>query len=381
LETLSWLVIVLLVIFTLRRYVLIVASLLPGRHASSEYEPPVVVIVAARNEEGHLPGLLEALERLEYPAEKLHFLLVNDGSSDATGNILDNWVAGRPNARYLELVEGVGKAEALNRALRESPEAELVAVYDADLRPHPDSLKAMAAAFGEPRVGAVSGYRRPSNADRSPVAAYAALEACVHQLVTQAGKERFGWNPTTMGGHCVYRRSALLEVGGFPPGSLSEDIEVSLALVAVGRRTRFLREAVAGSLIVESLRRYWNQRSRWTQGMYASARRASRLESWLVAAGYADRLAFVGSLALFGLGHMGFVWPVLYLTAPAAAILVALGRADPSKRFVLYLLLWSLPMFTVDVGISLFATISGPLRRRVPWHTGDTPSPQRHFRG
>ena len=58
---------------------------------------------------------------------------------------------------------------------------------------------------------------------------YAALEAWVHQLVVLAGKERWGWNPPTMGGNCVYRVAAVEELGGFPVNTSTEDIEVSLA--------------------------------------------------------------------------------------------------------------------------------------------------------
>lgn len=372
LEPLSWPIAILLVVFTLRRCIMVVAAALPARNRTSQSDPTVAAIVAARNEEEHLPGLVEAFERLDYPPGKISFVFVNDGSRDATAKILESWVAARSNARYVELAESVGKAQALNQALRAAPEAELVAVYDADLRPRADSLRILASVFHDPRVGAAAGYRRPSNAERSPIAAYGALESLVHQLVTQAGKERLGLNPTTLGGNCAYRRSALLRVGGFPPGSLSEDIEVSLALVAAGWRTRFCRTAVAESTMVESLRRYWNQRSRWTRGIYRSARRASHLESWLVSTGYFDRLVFLVAVAVAASGHMGFGWPALYLLGPMFAVCTALYRASMSKKLTAYVLFWSFPMFAVDITVTLASTVNAVFRRQVEWHPGGT---------
>ena len=369
-QALSGLVIFLLIAFTLRRLVLIVAAALPSRPRTPGFEPSVAVIVAAKNEAECLPQLLTALDGIEYSPGKICFVVVNDGSRDATGKILQSWAAARPNARYVESTDSVGKAQSLNLALRVAPITDLVAVYDADLTPHADSLRILAAAFLDPRVAAATGYRRPSNAGRSPVAAYGALESFVHQWITQAGKERLALNPTTLGGNCAYRRAALHELGGFRAGALSEDIEISLALVEAGWRTRFCPEAVAESPMVESIGRYWNQRSRWTRGLYRSSARARHLESWLVSAGYLDRLVFLAALALAAAGYMGFAWPALYLSAPAAAVGCALWRAGLGKKVTAYVLLSILPMFAVDMAVTVAATVNALLGRRQKWFSG-----------
>jgi cellulose synthase/poly-beta-1,6-N-acetylglucosamine synthase-like glycosyltransferase len=318
--------------------------------------------------------LLAALDGIAYSPGKTCFVVVNDGSHDTTGSILECWAAARPNARYLESAQSVGKAQALNSALRAAPPSELVAVYDADLTPDADSLRILAAAFLDPQVAAATGYRRPSNAGRSPVAAYGALESFVHQLITQAGKDRLALNPTTLGGNCAYRRAALREIGGFRPGALSEDVEVSLALVEAGWRTRFCPEAVAESPTVESLRRYWNQRSRWTRGLYRSSARTRRLEGLLVSAGYLDRLVFLAALALAAAGLLRYAWPALYLSGPAAAAGCALWRAGLGMKITAYVLLSTLPMFAVDVTVTVAATVNALLGRRQKWFTGAPPA-------
>jgi cellulose synthase/poly-beta-1,6-N-acetylglucosamine synthase-like glycosyltransferase len=369
-QALGWVVLVLLAVFTLRRLILIVAAALPARASVAGYEPSVAAIVAVRNEEANLPRLLEAFERLEYPREKLHFVFVNDGSLDATSRILHNWTRLHPNARLLEVATSEGKALALDRALDATPETELVAVYDADLAPSPASLGILAAVFQDVRVAAAAGFRRPSDAGANPITAYGALESFVHQLVTQAGKDRLCLNPTTLGGNCLYRRSALAAVGGFRPGAFSEDIETSLALVAAGWRTRFCRDAVSESVLLKSLGRYWNQRARWTRGIYSSARKARRPESWLVSAGYSDRLLFLAALALAATGQIRLVWPALYLLAPAVAIATALGRAGVGGKLAVYIVYWTIPMFVVDVAATVVATANTLLRRRLDWWTG-----------
>jgi cellulose synthase/poly-beta-1,6-N-acetylglucosamine synthase-like glycosyltransferase len=369
-EALAWATIALLSTFTLRRLILIAAAALPAREGCAAFLPSVVVAVAVRNEEANLPGLLAALDGLKYPDDALYFVLVDDGSRDATGRILREWATGRPRTETVALSQSVGKSAALNMALAAAPETEVVAVYDADLRPHPDSLAQLASCFRDPRVGAAAGYRQPTNAGRNPTTAYGALESVVHQMVTQAGKERLGLNPTTLGGNCLYRRSALAAVGGFPPDSFSEDIEVSLALVAAGWRTRFFRNAVAGTAVVDSLGRYWNQRARWTRGLYRSTRRASGLESWLVSAGYADRIVFLAALALAATGHLSPAWLALYCMAPAAAVGTALCRSHLGAAASSRMLLWAVPMFFVDLAATVAATANALLGRRLKWRTG-----------
>jgi cellulose synthase/poly-beta-1,6-N-acetylglucosamine synthase-like glycosyltransferase len=369
-EALAWTVIGLLSVFTLRRLVLIVAAALPARRCAGSFLPSVVAIAAVRDEEANLPGLLAALDRLEYPNDALHFVLIDDGSRDATGRVLQDWAAARPRVRLIELERSVGKSAALGLALAAAPETELVAVYDADLRPHPDSLARLASWFRDPRVGAASGYRRPSNAGQNPITAYAALESVVHQTVTQAGMERLGLNPTTLGGNCLYRRSALLAVGGFPPGSFSEDTEVSFSLVAAGWRTHFCRRAVAGTALVESLGRYWNQRARWTRGLYRAARRASGMESWLVSVGYTDRIVFLAALVLAAAGHLAPAWLALYFVAPAAAVGTALWRSGTGAAAAWCMLIWAVPMFVVDVAATVAASVNALLGRRLEWRTG-----------
>jgi cellulose synthase/poly-beta-1,6-N-acetylglucosamine synthase-like glycosyltransferase len=366
----SWLVIGLLILFTFRRFKVLLAAARPAGSPEPGVDCSIAVIASFLNEQENLPGLLESLDRLEYPQEKIHFVLVDDGSQDRSQELVRDWTAERSNAFCLALPQTVGKAEALNRALAAAPGSELIAVYDADLRPQPQALRCLAGAFRDSGVAAVSGFRRPLNASAGMVAAYGALESLVHQLVTQVGKENLGINPTTLGGNCVYRRSALEQSGGFPPRTFSEDIEVSLDLVAKGWRTRFVRGAVADSLLVVSLRRYWNQRSRWTRGLYRSRRRASNLESRMVAAGYLDRLAFLAALLLAIFRQISPLWPALYCVGPAAAIAFALRKANLGARFTIRALISMVFLFPVDVAVSLAASINALLDRRQRWMTG-----------
>ncbi|MCP5115368.1 MAG: glycosyltransferase family 2 protein, partial [bacterium] len=180
---------------------------------------------------------------------------------------------------------------------------------------------------------------------------------------------RLGLNPTTLGGNCVYRLKALTQVGGFPPGAFSEDIEVSLAISAKGWKTRFVEGAVADADTATSLSRYWNQHLRWARGLYRSTRLVRGLEGVAVTLGYADRIVFLAITILALLGKVSVFWPLLYVAVPLLAIMVAIARARAGWWMGLRVVA-SLPMFFVDLVGALVATLGGAVGLPLPWITG-----------
>lgn len=361
------LLLLLIGIFSLRRCILAAAALLARPRGSMMVEEwsAVGIVMVSRDEEAALDGCLRALGALDYPLDRRHHLLVSDGSRDGTAAKMADFAAHAGNAQVLIIEDSVGKAEALNRALAALPDAELVAVYDTDLRPCPDSLRRLVAAM-DPSTGAAGGRREPANRDASLVARYTSLESDVHQLVTLAGKNRLGWNPPTTGGNCVYRRKAVLDVGGFTRGTLSEDIEVSLALAATGWRTIFVEDAVAASMVPDSLRQFSRQRLRWNAGLFSSAKRASGWRYLLVAAGYLNRVLFLGAALSVAADWLHPAWLLLYLFPALLTIVVAhvrAGRLGALPRS----LLATAALFPWDVGLSLLGAVTRLAGRKPLW--------------
>lgn len=360
-----------LVVFTVRRYVFALASCLPVRPSVPSRSRSVCVMLCAHDEEQALPRTLAALGRMDYPRRLLHFVLVNDGSNDQTLELMRRWRADSGGVVLLELPERVGKAAALQEALAAAPQSELIVVFDADAAPAPDCVAALVGAFDDPAVGIVSGYPEPENASASLIARYAALERWVYQLVIQAGRDRLGANPPANGPVFAFRRSALDDVGGFPVGRIAEDIELSLAATRRGWRTRWIGSAVAREDVVSTFASFWNQRQRWSRGMYASVRNAGRVEDWLIVAGYTDRLALLAAIALLWMGSLSPWWLAAYGSAPLVSALIALPRAKAKGK--LAFLVAAPVLFWCDVAVTV-ASVWGQLRGKpVLWN----PRPRR----
>jgi dolichyl-phosphate beta-glucosyltransferase len=90
------------------------------------------------------------------------FLLVNDGSRDATGEVLERIAAERPGRiRALQLTPNRGKAEAVREGLRAAlaDGAEIVGFLDADLSTPPGEIDDLLAALARPGVQVAIGAR------------------------------------------------------------------------------------------------------------------------------------------------------------------------------------------------------------------------------
>jgi len=358
-------VLVLLAVLFARRLLVLVASVLPRRSVRADDSRSIALLVAAHNEAAHLPALLDALARLEYPSDRVQVVLVSDGSTDDTARLMRAWSGGPFRREVVALTASVGKGAALAAGLARAAPSDLVVALDADCEPQPDALRWLSGAFDDARVGGASGYPRPSNAEVSTVSHYAALERWVHHLVWLAGKDRLGLNPSLIGVVFAVRRRALEQVGGFPAGRLTEDVDLGSSLAQAGWRLRWIGEAVAREDVVTELAAYRTQRNRWTRGLLQGLSRARSLEQVFVALGYLDRVVLIGAFACTALGSFSVVWPMAYLVAPALSIAVAMyrGGARPTFAFVRSAILMS----GLDVVDTLRSTAGSLFSTPVRW--------------
>jgi cellulose synthase/poly-beta-1,6-N-acetylglucosamine synthase-like glycosyltransferase len=352
----------LLWLFALRRLLFLAAAAAPARALPGDAPdrlPRVALLCALRNEASAVPRLTAALDGLEYPAGRLELLLVDDASTDRTGELLALWADGHPRARTLSTPERSGKPGALNLALG-STEAEVLVVIDADTVPRADLVRRIVAPLTDTEVGGVAGVLLPERTGAGPVARYAAAEAWVNQIVTSRAKERLGLDPPLFGGVFACRRSLLTD-GRF--GGWNEDTETYLDILSQGRRTRLARDAVAEHSLVRTLPEWWKQRIRWTRTRVASVSRrgpasarglsgARVAEAAFFSMGYLDRLAFAMALpaALRG-GRGARVAAAVFLATPAAQVALGAVLAGEARGLPRHLAAAAL-MFPLDVAVT-----------------------------
>jgi hypothetical protein len=366
-----------LAVFAARRLILLFAAAGSPRDTGDHRPDSLCLVVPARNEEAVLERTLAAVAELRPAARRLHVVLVDDGSSDRTAAVMEGWCRTRVNWTLVRLGSTGGKGGALNAGIAASPGSALVVTCDADVEPDRDALVQLVRPFAEARVGAAGALLWPENADASTVSRYCALELWQHQLVTSAGKDRLGLNPPALGWLACYRRDALESVGGFPTESLGEDVEVTNALTHAGWETRFVPAARAASRVPERLPDYWRQHIRWSRGLFDAAPRGGheavvplprRIEAWLLATGYLDRIMLGSATIMAVRGVLGAWVPVGYVALTAGEAVVALAKAGRALTLARFLAS-AASMFPVDLAASVAGTMAQLSRRGREWHS------------
>jgi len=244
------------------------------------YHPFVTVMVPCHNEELVIEGLVTALMAFDYPDERHEVIVIDDGSGDATGAILDELAHRHPVLRCIHRPPGSGggKSGALNTAL-ETARGEVVVVFDADHKPRADVLRRLVRHFADPSVGAVQGRCIVRNSNETRLARSIAVDYYCGYLVNEYGRQSLFELPAYGGSNCAVRTSWIRAFGGWNENTVTEDTDLTLRLIMVGRSVRFDVTAIDTEESVPTFRRFWRQRYRWARG-HQQAWREYRRAIW-----------------------------------------------------------------------------------------------------
>jgi biofilm PGA synthesis N-glycosyltransferase PgaC len=356
--------------------------------------PGITVLIPAYNEEAVVGRCVTAALALDYP--ELEVLVLDDGSTDKTTAAAR---AAGGDDRRLEVVRDPvnrGKAEQLNIGIRRARH-ELFLVCDADTHLQPLAPKLLVSRMlRSPRIAAVAGGPHVTNR-RSVLAGLQILEAAsIIGLIrrTQGLVGRVGVVAGVLG---LFRRDAVLAVGGYDGRMATEDIDLSWRLLLAGWETTFEPGALVGMEVPVTLRSLWAQRRRWARGqgevLHTYLRTVVRWRNrrmWpLLAEGMAS-LAWVIGLVLalvvailnailgspFSIFGFGLAWGIAIAVIATIQLSLALGiehAYDRRAGFALFLgPLYPLGYWAIAACAALRsevpAAVKGPREKRVVWN-------------
>ncbi|MFA6407903.1 MAG: glycosyltransferase [Candidatus Paceibacterota bacterium] len=246
-------------------FVLVTLLSKPARSARGrgpvEETPSVAIIVPCWNEEATIAATCESLLALDYPADKLEIILVDDGSTDATPAAMAPF-AERPQVRIIRKENG-GKHTALNAGIA-ATSAEFIGCLDADSFVAPDALREIIPCFASERVAAVTAamaVHRPGNLiQHMQHAEYAFGITIRHTMASINGLY------VTPGPFSFYRHSTLKELGEFLHGHQTEDMEMALRIQRAGYEIENAPRALVYTKSPDTVLKLIKQRTRWTSG-------------------------------------------------------------------------------------------------------------------
>ena len=232
-------------------------------------QPSVSIIIAARNEERNLGLKLANLERLEYPPEQMEVVIVSDGSTDGTAELIRS----APQVVAIIFESSRGKASALNAAVREAT-GELLVFLDARQMVEPNAVAELAACFADPTVGAVSGELLleggAGGSENSALGIYWKLEKSIRKLEAASGSV-----VGVTGAIYAMRRELYVEI---PPMTILDDVYVPMQVARQGKRVVFEPAAIARDRIFAEKGKEFSRKVRTLTGNY----QLLRLSPWLL---------------------------------------------------------------------------------------------------
>ncbi|MDI3341148.1 MAG: mycofactocin biosynthesis glycosyltransferase MftF [Sphaerobacter sp.] len=198
--------------------------------------PSVSVVIPVRNRPRAIAACLAAIERLDYPRDRLEVIVVDDGSTDATPEVVAAW-AGRLPLRLIRLPAPAGQAAGRNRGAA-AARGEVLAFTDSDCLPTPGWLRELVPELALPGVAAVGGAVLPAEETRW-LQRYEAVRSPLFQGVRRASVRPRAPVAYLASCNLLVRRRAFRAVGGFAELPVGEDVDLIWRLCARGARVQY----------------------------------------------------------------------------------------------------------------------------------------------
>jgi biofilm PGA synthesis N-glycosyltransferase PgaC len=233
------------------------------------YTPLVSVIVPAYNEALVIKRNLKSLVNSDYPKSKLEIIAVNDGSTDNTGQVIEDFIHGYQGGFKIWLVnkQNGGKAEALNIGISQYARGRIIMCLDADSSVHPQAIRNGVQAFRDRRViGAASNVNILEDGTLFGLAQRFEYLVCYQMKKSQS---ILGTEYIIGGIGSMFRRTAIERVGFYDSNTMTEDIDLTVKIIAAKKKHQkliFVSDFITYTECVHSMKALIRQRYRWKYG-------------------------------------------------------------------------------------------------------------------
>ncbi len=232
--------------------------------------PFISILIPAHNEEFTIEHCVRSLAELDYYKDgkrNYEIIVINDGSSDETGQVLSPL---KKEFDFLRIVTrkqpraGRGKGYVLNDGVRIC-QGDVIAVFDADARLKPDFLSKI-IPYLDDDVAGVQARVRMYNADRNLLTRMQEVEFSIFGNVILRARDVMGKSSFLGGNGQLTRKKFVEDIGGWDGFAVTEDLNMSIKLILDGHKIRYCPEAVVWQEAVPQWKPFFRQRVRWATG-------------------------------------------------------------------------------------------------------------------
>lgn len=247
------------------------------------YEPTVAFIIPCKNEEHDIANTIVKCLQVDYPQENVEVIVVNDGSTDGTLNVLKSLKKTYPNLRVFDWPENQGKRWAMAVGFQVS-RSEIIIQLDSDSYVDAKTFRRLIEPFQNTEVAAVCANGVPQNADQNIITRMQTAYYFMSFQILKAAESTFDTVFCCSGCCSAYRKSSVMPVL-FPwlkekflgkPVTWGDDRALTSWLLKRGEKTVYTRRAQAYTIVPSTWRQLFKQQLRWKKSWIINAFFTSR---------------------------------------------------------------------------------------------------------
>jgi len=229
----------------------------------SIYAPRVSVVVAVHNEEKNIVNRLNDLARQNYPGNEVEIIVVSDGSTDNTVDLVNDFVDVNKhlNVRLFSLERNQGKPNAINYGVKVA-KGDVLVFTDARQEFEANVISELVSNFSVPEVGCVSGelfFKQNRDSDiHQEMGAYWKYEKFIRKAESAIGSV-----VGVTGAVYAMRRELYKDI---PANTLIDDVLIPMHVSMQGYRVLFDDKAIAYDVVSDDASQEWKRKLRTLSG-------------------------------------------------------------------------------------------------------------------
>lgn len=251
-------------------YFLVLFSMIYFPNRKNIYKVPDItkiyslsVVVPCYNEEKNIRETVDSLFRSDYPGLK-KVIIVDDCSTDSSWKIIQEIAKENKKVLAVKTPHNTGKASGSKNYGARFANTDLIGFTDGDSFPEPEAISKMIGFFDNKVVGGVTSMVLVKNRDNLLMK----FQTIEYKMIAFSRK-LLGFVDSiyvTPGPLAIYRKKVFDEVKGFDERNLTEDIEITWAIVKKGYKIEMAFPARVYSVVPTKVKQWIKQRIRWNIG-------------------------------------------------------------------------------------------------------------------
>ncbi|MDO5815777.1 MAG: glycosyltransferase family 2 protein [Methanobrevibacter sp.] len=233
--------------------------------------PFVSIFIPAHNEENTIEATVRSICNSEYSKndeDNYEVIVINDGSTDSTGEILSNLKNDIPQLKIVTRHpprSGKGKGFVLNDALTLS-QGEIIGVFDADTQIKTDYLMTI-VQYLNGDIDGVQSRVKMFNTDENYLARMQHLEFASFGN-TLIAKDNLGSTGFLGGNGQFVKKDAIVNSGRWDGFAVTEDLNLAIKIMLQGGKIRYCGDCAVYQEAVTEWKAFFRQRVRWAIGNF-----------------------------------------------------------------------------------------------------------------